>query len=136
MPTVEQLASALIASFEGLRLDAYQDIKGIWTIGFGHTGDVWPGTPVSKGLLISADQATQLLKQDCAPLFRLVTAKPILEAAALVSFGYNCGIGSLQHVLSGSAKLTDFDHINGVVNDALQRRRTLEQALIDTSRGM
>lgn len=25
---------------EGLRLKAYQDEKGVWTIGYGHTGNV------------------------------------------------------------------------------------------------
>ena len=29
---------ALTRSFEGLRLEAYQDSAGIWTIGYGHTG--------------------------------------------------------------------------------------------------
>lgn len=35
---------ALTRRFEGLRLDAYQDCAGVWTIGYGHTGaDVTPG---------------------------------------------------------------------------------------------
>ena len=29
---------ALIERFEGLKLRAYQDGNGIWTIGYGHTG--------------------------------------------------------------------------------------------------
>lgn len=33
-----------IKSFEGLRLEAYQDAKGVWTIGFGHTANVSNGT--------------------------------------------------------------------------------------------
>ena len=36
MNTVEQ-SFALIAKFEGCRLKAYQDIVGVWTIGFGET---------------------------------------------------------------------------------------------------
>ena len=28
----------LIQQFEGLRLKAYQDAVGVWTIGYGHTG--------------------------------------------------------------------------------------------------
>ena len=30
----------MIETFEGLRLEAYQDQRGIWTIGYGHT-DPW-----------------------------------------------------------------------------------------------
>lgn len=37
----------LIKRWEGLRLEAYQDTGGIWTIGYGHTSDanlkVYPG---------------------------------------------------------------------------------------------
>ena len=29
---------ALTEGFESCRLTAYQDLKGIWTIGWGHTG--------------------------------------------------------------------------------------------------
>ena len=39
----------LIKQFEGLELEAYQDIAGIWTIGYGHTGpDVEPGMRISE----------------------------------------------------------------------------------------
>ena len=39
----------LIKRFEGLELEAYQDIAGIWTIGYGHTGpDVEPGMKISE----------------------------------------------------------------------------------------
>ena len=32
-----------IKSHEALRLKAYQDSKGVWTIGWGHTKNVHPG---------------------------------------------------------------------------------------------
>ena len=34
---INQQSIELIKLFEGCRLKAYQDIAGIWTIGFGHT---------------------------------------------------------------------------------------------------
>jgi lysozyme len=41
---------ALIKSFEGCKLQAYQDSVGVWTIGYGHTGpDVTPGKVISQG---------------------------------------------------------------------------------------
>ena len=33
----------LVRSFEGLRTEAYRCPAGVWTIGYGHTGDVQPG---------------------------------------------------------------------------------------------
>jgi len=41
----------LIASSEGLRLSAYQDVAGIWTIGYGHIRGV------GRGMTITDDQA-------------------------------------------------------------------------------
>ena len=35
--TIGVLGLNLIKSFEGLRLTAYKDVVGIWTIGYGHT---------------------------------------------------------------------------------------------------
>lgn len=125
--TRQELAAALIASWEGLRLSAYQDQAGVWTVGFGHTG---PG--VYSGLSISPLQAANALAQDAAPLFALVKDEPLIAAAAYVSFGYNAGYTSLQHVLAGKAKISEFVHIHGNVNDGLVRRRAAEQALIDS----
>jgi Phage lysozyme len=52
----------LTERFEGLRLTAYQDQVGLWTIGLGHTGsDVYPG------LSITRNDATTLLLHDIAP---------------------------------------------------------------------
>ena len=38
----------LIKSFEGLRLKAYRDPVGIWTIGYGTTRDVRPDMSISE----------------------------------------------------------------------------------------
>jgi len=81
----------LIKTYEGLELTAYQDIAGIWTIGYGHTGpDVRPG------MMISERDAEDLLRQD------LVAREDTVENAvavpmnqnefdALVSFEFNTG---------------------------------------------
>jgi len=43
MPEITEAALQFVAREEGLRLKAYQDSVGVWTIGFGHTGpDVTP----------------------------------------------------------------------------------------------
>ena len=38
----------LIKSFEGLRLQAYRDVVGVWTIGFGTTRGVKAGMSITK----------------------------------------------------------------------------------------
>ena len=124
--TTATLAAALIRVFEGCRLTAYQDTGGIWTIGFGHTGP-----DVTAGLTISMDQAEDLLVKDAAPLFALVADKPLHAAAAYVSFGYNCGLHSLQLVLAGSAQMQNYVHDRmGHTLSGLVARRGLEMALI------
>lgn len=125
-PTVAELASALIAQFEGCRLAAYKDSGGVWTIGMGHTGP-----EVCEGLTITQDQAAELFRKDQAPLLKMVEGKPLIEAAALVSFGFNCGAGALQKVMHGGSLLTDYNHDRrGTVLPGLVTRRRLEDMLI------
>jgi lysozyme len=70
--TYSQNGLNLTEQFEGLRLTAYQDQVGVWTIGYGHTGP-----DVHAGLTITQQQANNLLMQDtqsaAAAVNRLVT---------------------------------------------------------------
>ena len=50
---------ALIKSFEGCILKSYLDQGGVWTIGWGHTGD-----DVSEGLVWTQDQADAAFLSD------------------------------------------------------------------------
>lgn len=80
----------LIKSFEGLKLKAYRDPVGIWTIGYGHTRNV------KAGQVISPSQAVELLKEDLkdaeADVDRLVKVQiNPSQRAALVSFVFNLG---------------------------------------------
>lgn len=128
--TLPELSSALIRVFEGCRLTAFQDTGGIWSIGFSHTGP-----DVILGLTITMEQAEMLLQEDQKNLFAMVAGKPLLEAAALVSFGYNCGAGALTKVINGTSQLTDYvKDRRGNTLPGLESRRNLEQALILASR--
>lgn len=84
-----------LKEFEGLRLDAYQDAAGVWTIGYGHTGP-----DVSRGDRISAYWATVLLRRDLRSSEEAVEALGVARTQgqfdALVSFVYNLGIGRLK----------------------------------------
>ena len=82
----------LLKRFEGLELEAYQDIAGIWTIGYGHTGP-----DVKPGMRISEREAEELLRRDLRPREQAVdnlTSVPLNqnEFDALVSFVYNVGV--------------------------------------------
>lgn len=125
---VQTLAARLIRVFEGFRAVAYQDSGGVWTIGFGHTAGV------KEGDICTIEQAAEWLNQDATNLFALVADKPMLAAAAYVSFGYNCGKHSLELVLQGTAKMENFIHDrHGQVLAGLVARRSLEMALIEAS---
>lgn len=86
---------AHIMQWEGERLTAYQDVAGIWTIGYGHTTAA--GAPSVKfGMRITDAEAEEILKRDLAKfeerVSRLVKV-PITDNqfAVLVSFDFNTG---------------------------------------------
>lgn len=86
---------ALTEQCEGLRLTAYQDSVGVWTIGYGHTGP-----DVHRGLTISSDQATALLKKDVADAVAAVNKLVTVSLQqhhfdALVDFVFNLGADRL-----------------------------------------
>ncbi len=128
MVSLVQLAAALIAVFEGLRLKAYRDSGGVWTIGIGHTGP-----EVTPDLVITADQAMEWFAKDQAHLLTTVAGKSPLAGAALVSFGFNCGVGSLAKVLAGTDTVENPKYTHdamGHVLPGLLARRRLESLLI------
>ena len=130
----------LIESFEGVRLTAYQDVKGIWTIGVGHTGkDVHPG------LVITQEQADNLLQMDLrmteAAVSHLVTV--VLSQCqfdALVSLTFNIGAGNLAsstllrdvnqgNVTDADKQFVCWDHAGNVEVEGLRERRLAESAM-------
>jgi len=127
-PTLAELASALIAPFEGPpRLTAYQDAGGVWTIGRGHTRGV------VKGMVITPAQSDLYFAEDAAPLLTVVERLPLIVAACYVDFGYNVGEGALARVLNGQDSLDNPIHTtdrHGIVEPGLVSRRRLEALLI------
>lgn len=90
---VNDAALALIRQWEGLRLTAYQDVAGVWTIGYGSTRDVRPG------MRISETEAVARLRADLAvaegAVERLVDVDlNDNQFGALVSFVFNVGQGA------------------------------------------
>lgn len=88
---------AIIKKFEGCKLKAYKCPAGVWTIGYGHTGDVKPGQ------VITQHQADTILDYDVEKFEEGVTTllsnlKPTAnQFSALVSFAFNLGITALAN---------------------------------------
>ncbi|HTD97929.1 MAG TPA: lysozyme [Mucilaginibacter sp.] len=140
-----------IKNFEGLRLTAYRDSAGVWTIGYGSTRyhddkAVKPGDKLANEV-----QATALFNNTLAQYVDAVNnyvKVPLTQNQfdALVSFTYNAGIGALRNSTllkklnasdySGAAdqflfwnKITDPHTGEKVVSNVLKARRTEERGL-------
>jgi len=88
---------ALIKSFEGCRLKAYQDQAGVWTCGWGATGpDIREGTRWTQD---RADRefALSVELRESAVLHACLTAPTDNQFAAMVSLVYNIGVGAFLH---------------------------------------
>ena len=134
------LGVALIKQFEGLRTGAYLDAAGIWTIGYGHTGE-----EVRSGLRIDAAQADALLRQDLRAAEAAVRAwvtQALAQASfdALVSFVFNVGAtafagSTLLHKLNAgdiegaAAEFERWRYAGGRALPGLLRRRIAERTL-------
>lgn len=92
---VDAAGVQLISDFEDLRLTAYDDGVGVWTIGWGTT--VYPsGKKIKKGDKITLDQAKQYKAYDLARFEKAVNDAvkvPLNQNQfnALVSLAYNIG---------------------------------------------
>lgn len=134
-----QRGLSLIKSFEGLRLQAYQDAVGVWTIGYGTTRGV------KAGMAITKEQAERMLMDDVQrfepEIERLVTL-PLSQNQwdALISFTYNLGAANLESSTllrklnagdyTGAAEqFPCWNKAGGRVLPGLVRRRAAEQAL-------
>lgn len=128
---------AIIKKYEGVRLSAYRDAVGVWTIGYGHTKGVKPGQRITQA------QADAFLRQDCAAAERNVSKFDGKyhwnqnQFDALVSFAFN--IGSIDQLTANgtrtirqiSKKITAYNKAGGRVLSGLVRRRREEKALFD-----
>lgn len=86
---------------EGVRLDAYRDTKGIWTIGVGHTSAAGP-PEVRSGLSITQAECDEIFSRDLEKYEDAVNRaiKPALaqnQFDACVSLCYNIGPSAFNH---------------------------------------
>jgi lysozyme len=132
----------LIESFESCRLTSYQDSKGVWTIGYGHTGP-----DVKPGMTCIPTQAEQWLETDINWAEYVVNHNIYVsmtqdEFDALVDFVFNVGSGNflgsglLRLINAGlyrqaAAQFDLWDHSAGKVVAGLLRRRQAETNLFE-----
>ncbi|NDC49328.1 MAG: lysozyme [Micrococcales bacterium] len=136
----------IIAKFEGLRLRAYKDSGGIWTIGYGTTINPETGLPIKQGDVITKAKALEWLKIQTASVATRVKAllkRPVTEnqLAALTSLAYNIGLGAfgrstlLRKLNAGestnavAAEFLRWNKVNKVEVPGLTNRRKLEAEL-------
>ncbi len=131
---------AIIKKWEGCSLTAYKCPANVWTIGFGHTGDV------KEGQVITQHQADTILDYDLdrfeegvANLLR--GTKPTEnQFSALVSFAFNVGLAALTNStllkkyrrgdLEGAAnEFARWNKAGGKTLAGLTKRRADEAAL-------
>ncbi|MEG4344417.1 glycoside hydrolase family protein [Microcoleus sp. A003_D6] len=130
----------LLTTFEGCELTAYDDGGGVWTIGYGHTGD-----DVFPGLTISQTQAEELLRLDLEKFESFVEDAVEVQLndnqfSALVCFCFNVGPGGFgsstllrllnQGNYQGAAnQFPVWNKVNGQPWLGLTRRRLAERSL-------
>ena len=129
----------ILKSFEGLRLEAYLDPVGVWTIGYGTTSGVRPG------MAITTAEAENLLRQDLRRFEAAVSNNVRVtinenQFSALVSFTYNVGEGALSSstllrllnqgsIQDAAEQFPRWNKAGGRVLAGLSRRRNAERAL-------
>lgn len=129
----------MIKRFEGFRSEAYQDVAGVWTIGYGFTQGV------KQGDTITEDEATLRLEDELSRFaFLLESCLTHLtnqnQFDAMLSLSYNIGMGNFKasSVLSnhnrGDSVLAAqsfnlWNHAGGKVVPGLTARRAAEAAL-------
>lgn len=83
-------AVELIADAEGLRLQAYRCVAGVWTIGWGETSDVRPGQTCTKEA--ADDMLCRSIAARAQQVLELCTDVPSdNELGAMTSLHYNIG---------------------------------------------
>jgi lysozyme len=136
---INQAGIDLLKRFEGLRLEAYQDLTGKWSIGYGHTDGVY------KGMIIKPADAESFLKRDLESFESVVRSRVSLDLnanqfSALVCFAYNIGAyafkTSVMLALLNDNKteeamddLLNWCHHDGKIIQGLFRRRLAEKNL-------
>ena len=144
--TVSTAGINLICSFEGLRLNAYDDGVGVWTIGFGTT--IYPnGIKVKRGDTCTEAQAKAYMAHDLKKFELAVNSSVTMsinqnQFDALVSLAYNIGTNAFKNstlvkklnandVRGAAAQFSVWNKAGGKVMQGLVNRRAVERKLFE-----
>ena len=144
--TVSTAGINLICSFEGLRLNAYDDGVGVWTIGFGTT--IYPnGIKVKQGDTCTEAQAKAYMAHDLKKFESAVNSAVTMsinqnQFDALVSLAYNIGTNAFKNstlvkklnagdIRGAAAQFDVWNKGGGKVMQGLVNRRAVERKLFE-----
>lgn len=145
---IDNSGESFIQGLEGTKIQAYQDIKGVWTIGTGTT--VYPnGQRVKQGDKCTQAQANQYFYNDLQRFVNIVNTLVKVSLTqnqfnAIVSFVYNVGATAfanstlLKKLNAGdyqgaSAQFPLWSYSGGKYSQGLNNRRIKEQQLFGAS---
>lgn len=138
-----EAAKKTLKEREGLRLEAYQDQKGVWTIGWGHT-------PATKGMRITETQAEALFASDVKAMEDAINRSVRVKISqemfdALLIFVFNIGAAAfststmLKKINAGNfegaaAEFPKWNKITmpdgkKIVSDGQVKRRAIEESI-------
>lgn len=143
---------SLLKEFEGCKLARYNDLAGVSTIGYGHTGPLpqpaldlgWPAYPDTIPQMAADWLLWYDAQQFSAKVAALISSATDNQFAAMVSLAYNIGVGAFrtssvlrEHIAGKFASaaaaflLWDKAHEDGQLVEVagLFRRRTAEATL-------
>ena len=140
---VSQKCIDLVKRYEGFISKAYLCPAGVISIGWGHTG-----SDVKKGMIITKEEAENLLKKDLKKfeqgLCKMLNAEELNvtqnQFDALISFAYNLGLSTLAgstlwrlfthgDIQGAADEFTKWIYAGGKPLEGLKRRRQAEREL-------
>lgn len=97
---MSKLGRRMLTQREGIRLKAYKDSVGVWTIGIGHTSAAGP-PKVTSTLKITPEECDEIFVRDLVAYEKAIDAAvtvPITQTEfdALVSLCFNIGQGGFS----------------------------------------
>jgi lysozyme len=127
------LSQELIAKWEGLRLTAYKDSLGLWTVGYGHLLE--PQSKDWTDYTITIDDADNLLAQDMHSAVDVANQFPYFDSmndvrqAVLISMAFQLGSQPLHWpVFMAALGVEDYAAAAAAGLDSLWARQTPSRA--------
>ena len=138
---VSERCIAAIKDFEGFRPRAYEDVVGVWTVGYGMATGTKPDDITTE---FQADQVLRARLQTIAAFLTRAwpPTRPMMtqgQCDALADFAFNLGVNALRNstlwrevqlgnLVAASEEFPKWCHAGGVELEALQKRRAVELA--------